>query len=109
MLNWLGPVHRLLDGAGEDANRAVEVAREAESAAGELSRKPSDGDEPGTGRGLAGDEACLCPDIGKRWLCMSFETLIWDRRRIRSLRGIVDNPHSLGLESFFDWDGYCSR
>lgn len=55
----------LFDAAGDDARRAVDVAREAESA-GDLSRKASDDDEPGTGRGLDGDEACLCPDIGVR-------------------------------------------
>lgn len=52
---------------GEDARRAMDVVRDADSANGDALLRASAADEPGIGRGLEGDEACecLCPDIVK--------------------------------------------
>ena len=47
-----------------DASLAIEVARESASALGDLPRETlPEGDEPGTGCGLEGDEVCLWPYI----------------------------------------------
>lgn len=52
---------------GEDARRAMDVVRDADSATGDALLMASAADEPGIDRGLEGDEACecLCPDIVK--------------------------------------------
>ena len=46
-----------LDASGDDARRAIDVARETGSTGGDLPLDLSDGEELGTGRDRAGDEA----------------------------------------------------